>query len=827
MAADLPLDSRRLLEHIDWVQHLARSLVRDPDQAEDLAQEAYVAALRSPAPAPGAMRAWLATIVRHMAQRLSRRDAHRRHGEHAISRLEAFEEADLVEAAQEHERLVHQVLALREPQRSTVLLRYYRSLTPSQIAELRGEPLATVKTRLRRALVELRTRLGADGERRLSLFLGLSAGTRRLSGRLELSAPASSASLAWSAGLALVGVAALFLFVQPGRSLDLRPAAAPELAHSATDAGLVVPDLRAPRSPAVGSDAGDAGAAPSAERAAPEVRTLLGRTLDPFGRPVPGVRVSYFNEADEDGEQAPSTVSGNDGSFSIDARALSGYLRSTDPAYVGLLDAAVHPAPRAGPVTLVVAERRRLRGRVQDPSGQPIEGATLSLTLAFDPRALLDAPSFASFPTTLVTRSAAGGHFDLRDRPAQVALTLRVERVGYRPYTASLPRTPGPALQIVTLERLPAVASALRGEVLDPAGRPVSGAWIACLGSTARSDDLGRFQYDPGPGWEQAELFGLHPEHGSGRLELRRADEGLATLVLDTPSVEILGRVLDAEGRPLERARIWIDEGTPFGSTWHRAAGPSARLESLVEDLLGRRQSTRFTRTAADGHFRLDGLLEREYTLHVEHPRDLTRTRLRAWGGTRGLRVTLEAEERVPVAGTLRADDGSPIAGARILAGRLERDARGALRPRAYGATTLSDASGAFDLGLLVRDDLVLLPRAGFAFDELHHVVAEGEDTARLELRLSRLCGLRVEAPGLGADRFLVLDAQGEPLWITERSGFRYERRKYAPLEGGTHASPEGVSARAHTLVLFAGRRELARAPLNLDPERLNTLRLP
>lgn len=66
-----------LTERTDWVRALARRLVGDAHLADDVAQEATLAALRD---APRARRigpAWLAGIVRNVAANVRRSDARR------------------------------------------------------------------------------------------------------------------------------------------------------------------------------------------------------------------------------------------------------------------------------------------------------------------------------------------------------------------------------------------------------------------------------------------------------------------------------------------------------------------------------------------------------------------------------------------------------------------------------------------------------------------------------------------------------------------------------------------------------------------------------
>ena len=58
-------DFERLLEHVGWARRLAASLARGHD-AEDLVQDTWVAALRSP-PDPGSpAKPWLKSVLRNL-----------------------------------------------------------------------------------------------------------------------------------------------------------------------------------------------------------------------------------------------------------------------------------------------------------------------------------------------------------------------------------------------------------------------------------------------------------------------------------------------------------------------------------------------------------------------------------------------------------------------------------------------------------------------------------------------------------------------------------------------------------------------------------------
>lgn len=171
---DASLDT--LLAQRAWVRALAVALVGRAD-ADDLEQEAWLAALERP-PGDEAPRAWLATVLRRTASRMRRTLSRRAARERVAARPEATgAAADLVALAETHERVVRAVLALPEPYRSTILLRFFEGLSPPEIARRTGAPVDTVKARLRRGLARLRTELPED--RAWSVALLALAMTRR------------------------------------------------------------------------------------------------------------------------------------------------------------------------------------------------------------------------------------------------------------------------------------------------------------------------------------------------------------------------------------------------------------------------------------------------------------------------------------------------------------------------------------------------------------------------------------------------------------------------------------------------------------------------
>ena len=161
------IDSEVVLEHLDWVRGLARSLVRDPGLADDVSQETWLAALRGAPEDRRSLRGWLATVLRRAVLQARRREAIRREHEARSSEGDPLASPDLLERVSVQQAVVEAVLALDEPYRETILLRYFEGLSPQEIARREETPVSTVKTRLARGLALLRARLdreaGGDG----------------------------------------------------------------------------------------------------------------------------------------------------------------------------------------------------------------------------------------------------------------------------------------------------------------------------------------------------------------------------------------------------------------------------------------------------------------------------------------------------------------------------------------------------------------------------------------------------------------------------------------------------------------------------------------
>jgi RNA polymerase sigma-70 factor (ECF subfamily) len=147
-----------LLAEVAWLRRLAGRI--DGGRAEDLAQEAILAALTGPAPR-GRLRSWLAGIVRNLARDTRRREARRARREACAAARTGGDRCPADEAARSEARgrVAAAIRDLPEPYRATVLLHFFEGLSLADIARREGVKDSTARNRLSRALATLRARL--------------------------------------------------------------------------------------------------------------------------------------------------------------------------------------------------------------------------------------------------------------------------------------------------------------------------------------------------------------------------------------------------------------------------------------------------------------------------------------------------------------------------------------------------------------------------------------------------------------------------------------------------------------------------------------------
>ena len=140
------------------VYSVALRVLRDPASAEDILQEIFMQIWRNPerfVATRGSLGGWLAVVSRNRSIDQLRR----RRPTDSVDDVVLASPYNLADEAErngmmEKARVVIQQLP--KEQRKTLEMAFFDGLTHSEIAEMTGDPLGTVKTRIRSALLVLR-----------------------------------------------------------------------------------------------------------------------------------------------------------------------------------------------------------------------------------------------------------------------------------------------------------------------------------------------------------------------------------------------------------------------------------------------------------------------------------------------------------------------------------------------------------------------------------------------------------------------------------------------------------------------------------------------
>jgi RNA polymerase sigma-70 factor (ECF subfamily) len=159
----------------DAVRVCALSIVDESAEAEDVVEDVFWQAWRQSArfdAERGSVSAWLLTIARSRAldraraRRRSRETSGLEELEHSGIEASVAQSDPLVDAERgERSRMVRRALHdLPAEQRESLELAYFEGLSQTEIAAKTGNPLGTVKTRMRLAMQKLRESLATLGE---------------------------------------------------------------------------------------------------------------------------------------------------------------------------------------------------------------------------------------------------------------------------------------------------------------------------------------------------------------------------------------------------------------------------------------------------------------------------------------------------------------------------------------------------------------------------------------------------------------------------------------------------------------------------------------
>jgi len=140
------------------VYSVALRVLKDTGQAEDVMQDIFIQIWKKPGAfisGRGSLGAWLVVVARNRAIDSLRRRRHTDSVEDVVlaSSTDLAAEAERNTLMEKVRIYMHQ---LPPEQRKSVELAYFEGMSHSEIAEKTGDPLGTVKTRIRLALIALR-----------------------------------------------------------------------------------------------------------------------------------------------------------------------------------------------------------------------------------------------------------------------------------------------------------------------------------------------------------------------------------------------------------------------------------------------------------------------------------------------------------------------------------------------------------------------------------------------------------------------------------------------------------------------------------------------
>ncbi len=735
--AEPSLPWEELLKHGRFVRELARTLVRDVNRADDVAQEAWLAVARHRPGALQSVRGWLREVVTNAVRQEHRGEMRREAREQAVATASGSSTPPAAaEAAQlEAQRLLLAAVEQLDPKyRSVVMLRFYDGLPPRRIAAHLGLPVATVRTQLQRAVEQLRTRLDAQSPH------GREQWARALAPLLLEATVQLPAALLAAAAVVLLLVGGVWwrIRVEPAEvaAVEGSVAASADVASDGAEAAIAAAVAeRASEAVPLGSEA-----------------VLRGRVVDRVGRPVAHAMVelhdsSEFVARSNSVSMRQRVVADIDGAFAFESAPFGQWRLFAGKEGWSFAEEIVriNPAHRVSHGhRLVLQPARTVTGVVRDAAGAPVAGAHL---VAHDE---------GDFTWSWrEAQSDPDGAFILDAVPAR-PFWLNVVAEGYERHRRGPIADDVARLEIGLGATEPAVFELL---LLEASGAPAADARVSL-----------QYRTDAGPGGQYFRMpraLERLRANSNGRIECRalppgsyQAFMGGASHLFEPDPIEFT--LSPGQSTLLARQAVWTFGSQRLSGELRDGAGAPLVGRVIAAAPAGWQMARVRATTDASGAFefaapvgagkRLALWLEDDERVLADERALLSGVVSMACDPTEPL--VLVAENAATLSGVVMQEDGAPVEGARIAVERhgatIDEETPGAI----------SGLDGAFTVRGLAPSPRPVRLRVAFGWPEERIEVPIDRVLAAAEV----IEGLTVLVPRLGAIAGRVVDEVGAPV---------------------------------------------------------------
>jgi RNA polymerase sigma factor (sigma-70 family) len=764
------LDDEEIRAQTRSMRSLARGLLGCEHGADDAVQDAWVTALDRPPEPRWRLGKWLAGVTRNHARQQRRAEERRSRRERRAAGTGSYDEAEAIERLDLLRHVLEHVRGLEEPYGSTLVKRYLEGRSSRSIARELGLPDATVRTRLRRGLEQIRARLDREHDGQRQAWAGLLLpfalphwqSAPLIEGAREALTSATKVTMASTPKIAAIGIGALAIGLAVWGSFS-----GPEATEDPLGS---VPVITASDSPGKGAAIGSegkvdrqravrekkSGAEGKAGEAALEKKgswiqvrhelRLVGTVRSVQGAPIEGADVSLAAKSrskTEIAKEGASARSAEDGGFELEF-ALERWVNTEAEADATGKDVA------AGPFDVELSARAEGFARLRKPVRVDPRGGEARVDFELQPALILTGRvvarggkgvanatvgsySRAGFSST---KTDAEGRFrfsDLQTGIQRIWLFARAE--GYFERGMELPIEEETARSGIEIAVVP--AARVKGRVFGSGRLPLAGAVVTLEGGKVASQ----------PKAETDE---------EGRYELSAVVAGRTTLVVTheehAPASKEL--VITEQGGE-QRADFFLTQGRVLAGVLRSAAGPVIEGGQVAVYFEGRELGK--AKSDEQGRFEIEGLPAREISLWVMADGHLPKLQRISQTGQRNLQLLLQRSARL--AGQVFDErSGQPVTEFRVRLRRVGAWAPGEGKSESGGAffgrgMSFASAEGNWDTGDLplaegsVLD--VIVTARGFAPTRVAGVEARSDPKPH-ELRIGLGAGVTLRGRVVG-----------------------------------------------------------------------------